>query len=238
MKGRLFLIPSPLGDNNPGEVIPQPVLDLLPKITHYAVEEVRTVRRYLSKAGLKGKIDGLSFYLLNEHSEEKDVEEILEILLDGNDVGMISEAGLPAVADPGSRLVELSHFQDIEVIPFVGPSSLMMALMASGMNGQRFAFNGYLPIKPLERKTAIRNLEKHSRKEGFAELFIETPYRNDSILSDILLVCDDNTRICVATDITLPTQNIKTKSVRSWKKNKIQIGKRPTVFIIQAKSLN
>ena len=154
--GKLYLIPSPLGDNNPNEVIPQPVLELMCTLTHFVVEEIKTARRYLSKAGLKGKIDTLEFYELNEHTQTEQIESYISILKKGNDVGLISEAGLPAVADPGAQLVSLAHSNGIEVIPFVGPSSLMMALMASGLNGQCFAFTGYLPVKPDERKAKIK----------------------------------------------------------------------------------
>lgn len=232
MSGILYLIPSPLGENEPREVIPASVLELLPGLQHFVVEELRTVRRYLSKAGLKGKIAELNLYELNEHTLEKDVENYVKILMEGNDVGLISEAGLPAVADPGAKLVELAHRYDIEVRPLVGPSSLMLALMASGLNGQCFAFTGYLPVKPEERKAKIRTIEKVSVQLKQSQIIIETPYRNDQLLADMLSVCSPNTRICVAADITLPTQTIKTKSVAQWKKEKITIGKRPCVFVM------
>ena len=176
-KGKLYLIPSPLGDCEPAEVIPSGVLGLLPNIRRYVVEELRTVRRYLSRAGLKGHIEELDFHLLNEHSSDAEVEALLPLFDNGNDVGLISEAGLPAVADPGSRLVELCHRKGIRVVPLVGPSSLMMALMASGLNGQSFAFCGYLPAKSEERKARIRCIEKLSGQFCQSQIFIETPYR-------------------------------------------------------------
>ena len=234
MSGILYLIPSPLGENEPREVIPAPVFDLLPHLQHFVVEELRTVRRYLSKAGLKGKIAELNLYELNEHTQQKDVERYVQILKEGNDVGLISEAGLPAVADPGALLVELAHKNDIEVRPFVGPSSLMLALMASGLNGQCFAFTGYLPVKPDERKAKIRTIEKISAQLRQSQIIIETPYRNDQFFSDLLATCSANTRICVAADITLSTQFIKTKSVAEWKKSPVVIGKRPCVFVMLA----
>ena len=247
-KGLLYLIPSPIGDVAPAEVIPQSVLELLPKINHFVVEELRTVRRYLSNAGLKGKIDSLNFYLLNEHTPKEQVEKYLQILLSGEDVGLISEAGLPAVADPGAYLVELAQRADIEVVPLAGPSSLMMALMASGLNGQCFAFNGYLPVKEPDRSKEIKELERLSAKRGQSQIFIETPYRNERLLADFLQHCAPSTRLTVAADISMPTQFIKTKSIEEWRrvvakgaagaadtaKGGFVIGKRPCVFILLA----
>lgn len=233
MKGKLYLVPSPLG-SAPQEVIPEYVFGQIAHITHFAVEELRTARRYLSSIGFRGKIDALHFYEINEHTTFQDAEQIIKVLLAGEDMALISEAGLPAVADPGANLVDLAHRHDIDVIPFVGPSSLMMALMSSGMNGQSFAFNGYLPVKQHERKPRIKELEKRSRNGRQSQIFIETPYRNDAMLNDILEVCDASTRVCIAADITLPSAYIKTRTVEQWRKNKITIGKRPCVFILMA----
>ena len=234
MSGILYLIPSPLRDNDPNEVIPVPVLEMVTHIKHFVVEEVRTARRYLSKAGLKGRIEELNFYELNEHTKPQDVEKYVKILLDGNDVGLISEAGLPAVADPGALLVKLAHNHSVKVKPFVGPSSLMLALMASGLNGQCFAFTGYLPVKTEERKSKIKLIEKVSMQLSQTQIIIETPYRNDQLFKDIIAACGNTTRVCIAADITLPPETILTKSVASWKKNLIEIGKRPCVFLILA----
>lgn len=234
MKGRLYLIPSPLGDNDPSEVIPSQVLSSLKSISHFAVEDVRTARRYLSKAGLKGSIESLSFYEISEHTTYEDAEKILHVLLDGNDVGLISEAGLPAVADPGAMLVELSHKHDIQIVPFVGPSSLMLALMSSGLNGQRFSFHGYIPIKTEERKAKLKEMERESKSLNVTQLFIETPYRNDSLLHDILSTCRPDTMLCIAADITLPEAFIKTAPVSWWLSHPVNIGKRPCVFLILA----
>ena len=231
-KGRLLLIPSPLGDNDPLEVIPSPVLDALQSISTFVVEEVRTARRYLSKAGLKGKIGDLEFHQLNEHTTPAEVESYLSLFDDGRDVGLITEAGLPAVADPGAQLVALCHRHGIEVIPFVGPSSLMLALMASGLNGQSFAFLGYLPAKTEERRAALRNIEKRSSAANQTQIFIETPYRNDSLFKDILSSCQGRTRITVAANITMPDAYIRTLSVAQWKKENLVIGKRPCVFLL------
>ncbi len=234
MSGILHLIPSPLGENDPSEVIPAPVLRLLRSINYFVAEELRTVRRYLSRAGLKGKIDGLNMYELNEHTSPEQVEDYVKILLTGNDVALISEAGLPAVADPGASLVELAHDNGIEVRPYAGPSSLMMALMASGLNGQCFAFTGYLPVKPEERRARIKMLEKISAQLSQTQIIIETPYRNGQLFGDMLAVCSGETKICIAADITLPSQFIKTKKAALWKKAPADIGKRPCVFLLQA----
>lgn len=234
MSGILYLIPSPLGENEPLEVIPSAVLDLLPKLKYFVVEELRTVRRYLSRAGLKGKIEGLEMYELNEHTSNRQIEEYIQILKSGNDIGLISEAGLPAVADPGAYLVWLAHKNDIEVRPLTGPSSLMLALMASGLNGQCFAFTGYLPVKQEERRAKIRTIEKVSAQLKQSQIIIETPYRNDSLMADLLAVCTPDSRICIAADITLPSQFIKTMTVVQWKKSVPKIGKRPCVFVLLA----
>ena len=231
-KGKLYLIPSPLGDNDPAEVIPGPTLELLKRISTYVVEEARTVRRYLSRAGLKGHIEELRMVELNEHSTSEEVEAMLSLFDDGCDVGLISEAGLPAVADPGAALVELCHRKGIEVIPQVGPSSLMLALMGSGLNGQSFAFRGYLPAKTDERRTAIREVEKISGSLHQTQIFIETPYRNDSLLADLLQCLNTSTRLCIAADLTLESQTILSKSVGEWKKSGFTVGKRPCVFLI------
>ena len=231
-KGKLFLIPSPLGENPPIEVIPVPVIEKIKSIKTFVVEEIRTARRYLSSVGLKGHIDELDFHLLNEHSQPQDVSSMISLFNNGNDVGLISEAGLPAVADPGAKLVALCHNQDIEVVPFVGPSSLMMALMSSGLNGQSFAFCGYLPAKSDERRSAIKNIENISIKQNQTQIFIETPYRNDSMLADIISSCRNRTNVCIAVNITMPDAYIKTRTVAQWRKAMPEIGKRPCVFLI------
>lgn len=235
MVGKLYLFPSPLGDNEPREVIPGPVLDRMLEIRTFVVEEVRTARRFLSRAGLKGHIGELAFHELNEHTQPKEVEALAALFENGQDVGLITEAGLPAVADPGALLVALCHRRGIEVVPFTGPSSLMLALMASGLDGQSFAFCGYLPAKTDERRSAIRTVEKRSSQLHQTQLFIETPYRNDSLMADLLASCREDTRLCIAADLTLPTATIRTRTVREWKKAPLAIGKRPCVFLLLAK---
>ena len=233
-KGKLYLIPSPLGENDPGEVIPAPVLESLTGFKTFVVEEVRTARRYLSKAGLKGHIGELEFHELNEHTDNATIEGYVRLFDHGNNVALISEAGLPAVADPGAQLVALCHRCGIEVVPAVGPSSLMLALMSSGLNGQSFAFCGYLPAKTDERRAKLKSIEKLSSQHRQTQIFIETPYRNDGMMADILSVCGGNTRICVAANITMPDAYIKTKTVSQWKQSPISIGKRPCVFLLLA----
>ncbi|MBR1490336.1 MAG: SAM-dependent methyltransferase [Bacteroidales bacterium] len=231
-KGKLYLIPSPLGEGEPAEVIPAPVLERLQHIDCYVVEEVRTVRRYLSRAGLKGHIEGLEFHELNEHTSPAEVAPLVHLFDNGRDVGLISEAGLPAVADPGSQLVALCHREGIEVVPMVGPSSLMLALMASGLNGQSFAFVGYIPAKTEERRAAIRRLEKRSAAENQTQILIETPYRNDALFADIVATCSGKTLLTVAANITQPDAYIRTQSVARWKEHPVTIGKRPCVFLL------
>ena len=231
-RGKLYLIPAPLGDGDITDVIPAGVLSVIPGIKHFVVEELRSARRYLSKAGMKGRIDELEFYVLNEHNVREGSESYIELLLDGNDVGLISEAGLPAVADPGASLVEQAHRKDITVIPLVGPSSLMLALMASGKNGQSFAFVGYLPVKSDERRSKLKELERLSNVSGQSQIFIETPYRNHSMMSDIMQVCSERTTITVAAGLTTPDAYVRTLSVRDWKREKFNIDKIPCVFII------
>lgn len=233
-KGRLFLIPAPLGDIPPEEVIPAHVLETACSLRCFVVEEIRTARRFLSAYGLRGRIGEIEFHELNEHTGDEETADLLRLFDGGRDVGMLSEAGLPAVADPGAALVGLCHEAGIEVVPLSGPSSLMLALMASGLNGQSFAFCGYIPAKSEERRTALRNLEKQSGHLRQSQIIIETPYRNDALFADMLQTLSPSTRICVAADITLPSQYIRTATVAGWRKAVPVIGKRPCVFIMLA----
>ena len=231
--GKLYLIPTPLGDNEPAEVLPQAVLDCACRLQCFVVEELRTARRCLSRYGLRGHIDELELHVLNEHTTPAEVEAMLP-LFDGRDVGLLSEAGLPAVADPGAALVALCHRHGIQVVPLTGPSSLMLALMASGLNGQSFAFRGYIPAKTEERRNAIKALEKQSRTLNQSQILIETPYRNDALLADLLQGLSPATRLCIAADLTLPTQYIRTDTIEGWRKASPIVGKRPCVFILLA----
>ena len=237
MNGTLYLIPTPLGGDDPSGTIPGPVTDRMLSLKTFVVEELRTARRYLSSCGLKGQIAGLDLHELNEHTRDEEIEALLPLFRDGNDVGLMTEAGLPAVADPGARLVALCHRHGIRVVPLSGPSSLMMALMASGMNGQSFAFLGYLPAKADERKTAVREAEKRSATLRQTQIFIETPYRNDSMLADLVTVCRPSTSICIAANLTMEDEYIRTFTASKWKDlaaKGFSIGKRPCVFLILA----
>ena len=236
MKAKLYLIPTPLGDHAPSDVLPGPVMELIPRIRLWFVEELRTARRFLSAAGWKGHIEDLELLEINEHSTREEIEGYARRLGE-EDAGLISEAGLPAVADPGALLVELAHRRGVDVVPMVGPSSLMMALMASGLNGQCFAFTGYLPVKTPARKEALLQLERTSAKLGQSQIIIETPYRNDSLLADILECCKPSTRLCIAADITCPDETVRTRSVSEWRTEVgkgFAIGKRPCVFVLLA----
>ncbi len=238
--GKLYLIPTTLGDYDPADVLPRTTLDVIPKISTWVVEETRTARRFLSRAGMKGKIESLDFHELNEHTTPSEVSAMLPLFEDGGDVGYMSEAGLPAVADPGAQLVALCHEHGIRVVPMVGPSSLMLALMASGLNGQSFAFIGYIPAKTEERRAAIRKVEATSSRERQTQILIETPYRNDAMLRDLATFCRPGTRITIAAELTLPTETIRTMTAEKWKrlidneKEPFSIGKRPCVFLLLA----
>jgi len=232
------LVPTPLGDYEPSLVLPGATLDILQGIRTWVVEETRTARRFLSRAGLRGHIDELELHELNEHTDPSSVPAMLELFGQG-DVGYMSEAGLPAVADPGAQLVALCHENGIEVVPLVGPSSLMLALMASGLNGQSFAFVGYVPAKTEERRRELGRLETASAKGRQTQILIETPYRNDALLADLAAVCRPSTRITIAADLTLPSQTIATRTAAQWRKllsgkDPFTIGKRPCVFLLLA----
>ncbi len=232
-KGKLFLIPTPIGATEPYDVLPQGNQAVIRSLDYFVVEELRTARRFLSKAGIGKPIDSLTFAQLNEHTPPGEVEAMLKPLLEGRDAGLLSEAGVPAVADPGADLVALAHRHGIEVVPLVGPSSLLLALMGSGMNGQSFAFNGYLPVKQPERSKAIRFFEARALKEGQTQLFIEAPYRNTKLFEDFLSTCLEQNRLCVAVDLLEPTQRIVTRTIAQWKRETPpEINKRPAVFIL------
>ena len=231
-KGKLYLIPTTLGDNEPLEVLPISAKKIIEQTNVYIVENEKTARRFIKKISSGKSQDSLKIFLLNKFTNDMLLPEFLEPCLNGINVGLMSEAGCPGVADPGSEVVKIAHENDIKVVPLVGPSSILMALMSSGMNGQSFAFNGYLPIDKNERKKELKRLERYSFEHNQSQIFIETPYRNNKMLEDICSVLDSNTQVCVACDITLPTEFIKTQSAKAWKKNSVDIHKRPTIFII------
>ncbi len=230
--GKLFLIPTTLGDNNPLEVLPIKVKQIIDQIDTFIVENDKTARHFIKRISPEKSQPALKMFHLNKHTDAADLPTFLEPCLNGVNVGLLSEAGCPGIADPGADVVKIAHQKNIKVVPLVGPSSILMALMGSGMNGQRFAFNGYLPIDKGERKSEIKRLERLSFEQDQSQLFIETPYRNNKMLEDLCSVLDQNTNICVACDITLPTEFIKTQTASQWKKNSVDLHKRPTLFIL------
>ena len=230
--GKLYLIPTRLGDNPPLEVLPLSIKKIIEQLDEYIVENEKSARRFIKRVS-PGKSQGsLKLKLLNKYTQENELDHFLDACKAGTSIGLLSEAGCPAIADPGSDIVKLAHENNIQVVPLVGPSSIILALMSSGMNGQSFAFNGYLPIDQTERKTSLKRLEKLSSDHNQTQIFIETPYRNNKILEDICSVLHPNTRVCVACDLTLPTEYIKTTTVSEWKKIQVDLHKRPTIFII------
>ncbi|WP_291118281.1 SAM-dependent methyltransferase [Flavobacterium sp. UBA6135] len=233
VKGKLYLIPTTLGEIAPEEVLPQTVKRAIDFITDYIVENEKTARKFIKQIHPEKAQPSLRISLLNKHTEEKEYAAMIQPCLEGKNVGLMSEAGCPGVADPGAVIVKLAHEKGIQVVPLVGPSSILLALMGSGMNGQSFAFNGYLPIDKSEKKATLKNLERLSFEKNQAQLFIETPYRNNKLLEDILQALQNSTRLCIATDITLPTEYIKTLTINDWKKTKVDLHNRPTIFIIQ-----
>ena len=231
-KGKLILFPVGLGGDDLSACLPAYNTTLLNSCTTFIVEELRTARRFLKKAGYLTPIDDSTFFVLNEHTQQSEIEHYLDGISEGKNIGLLSEAGLPCVADPGAMAVRLAQKRGIEVVPLVGPSSLMMALMASGFNGQNFAFVGYLPIDRPERIKAVKALESRALRERQTQIFIETPYRSQQTIELLANTCNPNTMICVATDITLETQFIKSATVAWWKKHLPDIAKRNTVFLL------
>ena len=209
------------------------VAAIVKNIKYFIVENIRTSRRYLRKLDPTIQIDGLIFFELNQHTNSSQTDEFLQPIIDGFDVGIISEAGCPGIADPGAEVVKKAHAKQIQVIPLVGPSSILLSLMASGMNGQNFAFIGYIPVKQLDRVKAIRELEKRSGLEIQTQIFIEAPYRNVPLLTDLINTLGDQTRLCIACDITLDSEYIKTQTVAQWKHGIPDLNKRPTIFLVQ-----
>jgi len=229
--GKIYLVPVTLGDEDFCKVIPEKVLAITRSLRLFAVEDLRSARRYLRLIEKDFPINDTVFKELNEHTNESEIGQYLEPVLRGTDMGIISEAGLPGIADPGSKLVAFAHRKKIKVVPLSGPSSILLAIIASGLNGQNFTFNGYLPVKPADRASSLRELERKSR-EGYAQIFMETPYRNERMLESILSVCRDRTMLCIAMDITLATENIRTMTISEWKKNRPSINDRLAVFVL------
>lgn len=234
-KGKIYLIPTTLGENAQIEYsIPTFVSEIVNSIEHYVVENEKTARHYLKKLKIQRPLQELHLYPLNKFTPIEDIPGYLKPAHEGKSIGLISEAGCPGIADPGADIVKLAHEQGIKVVPLVGPSSILLALIASGLNGQNFAFHGYLPIEARERVKKIKELELYSRQHNQTQIFIETPYRNDKLFADIIASCNNETLLCLATDITLRTEQISTHPVIFWKKKKPVLNKRPAVFLIHS----
>lgn len=235
LRGTLYLIPCPITEEGEvWETLPQHNGEVISSLDYFIVENVRTARRFLSRARLGLKIEELEFAELNEHTTDpRSVEQLIRPLLEGRSAGVISEAGVPGVADPGAQVVALCHRQGIRVVPLVGPSSILLAVMASGLNGQSFAFNGYLPIKPQERSQRIKQLEHRARQERQSQLFIEAPYRNLKLMETLLACCQPDTLLTLAMDITSPEEYIATRTIAAWRRTPLpEMQKRPAIFIL------
>jgi len=232
MIGKLYLIPTMLGDTEPLEVMPLSVKKVIEEVDFFIVENEKTARRFIKKITPKKSQSSLHLMSLDKYAEELETRTYLDVCKNGTHVGLLSEAGVPAVADPGATIVKLAHEKGIQVVPLVGPSSILMAMMSSGMNGQNFAFNGYLPIDKGERKKAIKELEKLSLDKNQSQIFIETPYRNEKMFADLKAALSPTTNLCIAADITLTSEYIKTLAVKDWKHQSPDLHKKPAIFII------
>lgn len=233
VNGRIFLIPVTLGGTDFHKVIPEQVINLTTSLRYFVVENIRSARRYLRLIDKNFPIDESVFFELNEHTSDSELSSFLEPVMNGNDIGLMSEAGLPGIADPGTNLLNAAHKKNIRIIPQSGPSSIILALISAGMNGQNFTFNGYLPVKAAARDSKLREIEGRS-KTGESQIFMETPYRAQKMFESVISVCNAGTKLCVAADITLPTEFIKTKRISDWKKEVPVLNDRLIIFIIQA----
>ena len=235
MAGRLHLLPAWLAqDTTPERVIAPAALERLRALDTFVVENAKSARAFLAACGHPRPLRSIDLRELNEHTPRSDVAALLQPLLDGKDVGLLSEAGLPAIADPGALLVEAAHERNIAVIPHVGPSSILLALMASGLEGQRFRFLGYLPAQSPERRARLAEIERQSARDRETQVFIETPYRNEQLLADVLAACREETRLAVAAELTSPNEWIRSARVGEWKRRAETIGKRPAIFLLLA----
>lgn len=231
-KGRLYLMPTLMGSEHWEHVIPTEVAEIAKKTRHFAVENIKTARRYLRKLDREFPIDDSTFFILNKKTNPRDLQKMLVPLKDGFDVAIISEAGCPGIADPGADLVALAHQQGEFVSPLTGPSSILLGLIGSGFNGQSFCFNGYIPKDRKQRIAAFKEYEYLANKTGQTQIFMETPFRNNHLLEDLLNECMDNTFLCIACDLTLPSERVQTMTIEEWRKNAFSLDKRPTMFLI------
>ena len=232
MAGNIYLIPVTLGGDDFQKVIPEKVINLTKLIRYFIVEDLRSARRFLRLIDKGFPIDDTVFMELNEHTAESELGGYLDPAVKGADIGIVSEAGLPGIADPGAKIVALAHKKGIKVIPLSGPSSIILALISSGFNGQNFSFNGYLPVKPTERNSRIKDLEKKAR-EGYAQIFMETPYRNQKMFDSLIATCNNDTMLCIAADITLPSENIRSMKISDWKRINPSLNDKLVVFVLQ-----
>lgn len=232
MIGKLYLIPTTLGETEPLEVMPLSVKKVVEQIDYYIVENEKSARKFIKKISPKKSQSSLNLMLLDKYAEDIETARYLDICREGVNVGLLSEAGVPAVADPGASIVKMAHQNNIQVVPLVGPSSILMAMMSSGMNGQNFAFNGYLPIDKSDKKKAIKELERLSKDKNQSQIFIETPYRNEKMFSDLKSTLTPTTFLCIAVDITLPSEFIKSMMIKDWKHQQPNLHKKPAIFII------
>lgn len=232
METALYLLPVTLGDTSIEKVLPSYNKDIILGIKHFIVEDIRSARRFLKKVDRSIDIDSLSFYLLNKHTSKEDISEYLAPLLSNHSMGVISEAGCPAVADPGADVVSMAQSRNLKVVPLVGPSSIILSVMASGFNGQSFTFHGYLPIDPTERAKKLKSIEQRIYAEDQTQLFIETPYRNNKMLEEILNVCRSHTKLCIAADLTCEGEYVKTKTLKDWKGKLPDLSKIPCIFLL------
>jgi 16S rRNA (cytidine1402-2'-O)-methyltransferase len=232
MQAALYLIPVTLGDTEIERVLPNHNRSIIAGISHFVVENIRSARRFLRRSNPDIVIDDLTFYTLDEHTRPEEIASFLAPLREGKPKGVISEAGCPAIADPGADLVAIAQRENLPVVPLVGPSSILMSLIASGFNGQSFAFNGYLPVEPAERTRKIKQLEQRAYSEDQTQIFIETPYRNHKMIEELVRTCRPTTRLCVACDISCEGEEIHTRTIAQWKKAKYDIQKRPAIFLI------
>jgi len=230
--GTLYLIPTTLGEGNIKDVLPDSNSFIISKLKYFIVENIRTARRFIKQVNREILIDDLHFFELNEHTDLLQVSEFIKPLFDGFDVGIISEAGCPVVADPGALVVELAQKAKIKVVPLVGPSSILLSLMASGFNGQNFAFNGYLPVDGKNRIKKLKSLENRVFNENQTQIFIETPYRNNQLLQDIIKTLKPHSKLCIAAELTTENELIKTLFISDWEKQKINLNKKPAIFLI------
>jgi len=231
-RGKLYLIPTTLGDNEPLEVLPLSVKKVIEELDTFIVENEKTARKFIKRITPRKSQPSLTILKLDKYADQLEVRSYLDVCENGTSIGLLSEAGVPAIADPGAEIVKLAHEKNIKVIPLVGPSSIILAMMASGFNGQNFTFNGYLPIDTSERKKAIKSLEKLSKEKNQSQIFIETPYRNGKMFTDLKSTLTPTAKLCIACNITLPDEYIRTLEIKDWKSEHPDLHKKPTIFII------